>query len=256
MRKAACEHVAPGSVATAARACPTRRSRPRPYAARRRRTPPARMQGRALARRCGPRASGRLGIAAAQGRRPDVASTVPALRSERPPIADAPTPAVSLDACLLAGVRSPSCALACSRTPPPPRRQFSQKLVVLGFDGMDPDLVRAVDRRGQAAEPRQAGRRTAASTTSTPRHSPESPTAWASFATGVEPGQAQHLRLPRARHADLHARPRHREARARRVPASTTSRSSGRSPLASAAAPRSGSRRARRASGRACSRSR
>jgi predicted AlkP superfamily phosphohydrolase/phosphomutase len=65
---------------------------------------------------------------------------------------------------------------------------FRQKLVILGFDGMDPDLLkqwvdagrlptfkRLVDRGGLYA----------LATT----HSPESPTAWASFATGVNAGK-------------------------------------------------------------------
>src|SRR5687767_10654517 len=65
---------------------------------------------------------------------------------------------------------------------------FTQKLVILGFDGMDPDLLkqwvdagrlptfkRLVDRGGLYA----------LATT----HSPESPTAWASFATGVNAGK-------------------------------------------------------------------
>jgi predicted AlkP superfamily phosphohydrolase/phosphomutase len=77
--------------------------------------------------------------------------------------------------------------LACRRTAPV-SGGVPQKLVVIGFDGLDPDLVRqylaetklpnfkALIERGGLAD---------LETT----HSPESPTAWASFATGVNPGK-------------------------------------------------------------------
>lgn len=62
------------------------------------------------------------------------------------------------------------------------------KLVILGFDGMDPDLVRRYIAEGRlpnmaklAAEGSFADLETS--------HSPESPTAWASFATGVQAGK-------------------------------------------------------------------
>jgi type I phosphodiesterase/nucleotide pyrophosphatase len=62
------------------------------------------------------------------------------------------------------------------------------KLVVLGFDGMDPDLVQQWIHGGQlpniAKLAQQGGLRPLDTT-----HSPESPTAWASFATGVNPGK-------------------------------------------------------------------
>jgi predicted AlkP superfamily phosphohydrolase/phosphomutase len=77
-------------------------------------------------------------------------------------------------------------ASACSRRRPPSR--FSQKLVVLGFDGMDPALVVRWLKAGQlpnlARIASQGGLYPLATT-----HSPESPTAWASFATGVNPGK-------------------------------------------------------------------
>jgi predicted AlkP superfamily phosphohydrolase/phosphomutase len=62
------------------------------------------------------------------------------------------------------------------------------KLVILGFDGMDPDLVRRYIAEGRmpnmaklAAEGGLVDLETS--------HSPESPTAWASFATGVQAGK-------------------------------------------------------------------
>jgi predicted AlkP superfamily phosphohydrolase/phosphomutase len=67
-------------------------------------------------------------------------------------------------------------------------RQFTQKLVILGFDGMDPVLVRRWMDGGQlpnlAKLAAQGGLYPLATTIS-----PESPTAWASFATGVNPGK-------------------------------------------------------------------
>jgi predicted AlkP superfamily phosphohydrolase/phosphomutase len=69
-----------------------------------------------------------------------------------------------------------------------PASQYSQRLVVLGFDGMDPALVRKWMREGKLPHLKrlaeQGGLYPLATT-----HSPESPTAWASFATGVNPGK-------------------------------------------------------------------
>ncbi len=62
------------------------------------------------------------------------------------------------------------------------------KLVIIGFDGMDPDLVREYIAAGQLpniARVMKAGGLYDLDTTV----SPESPTAWASFATGVNPGK-------------------------------------------------------------------
>lgn len=62
------------------------------------------------------------------------------------------------------------------------------KLVIIGFDGMDPDLVREYVAAGQMptfAKVIKAGGLYDLDTTV----SPESPTAWASFATGVNPGK-------------------------------------------------------------------
>jgi len=72
-----------------------------------------------------------------------------------------------------------------SRRPP---GKYSQRLVVLGFDGMDPALVGRWMREGKLPNFKrladQGGMYPLATT-----HSPESPTAWASFATGVNPGK-------------------------------------------------------------------
>ena len=76
------------------------------------------------------------------------------------------------------------CAAACDRTSGGTR----PKLVILGFDGMDPDLVERWMKAGQLpniARLAQQGAFRRLETT----HSPESPTAWASFATGVNPGK-------------------------------------------------------------------
>jgi predicted AlkP superfamily phosphohydrolase/phosphomutase len=65
---------------------------------------------------------------------------------------------------------------------------YSQKLVILGFDGMDPDLVRrfvAERKLPNIARLIEQGGLYPLETS----HSPESPTAWASFATGVNAGK-------------------------------------------------------------------
>jgi predicted AlkP superfamily phosphohydrolase/phosphomutase len=77
--------------------------------------------------------------------------------------------------------------VACSS--PGPEARFTQKLVILGFDGMDPALLGRWIKEGQlpnmAKLASQGGGVYPLATT----HSPESPTAWASFATGVNPGK-------------------------------------------------------------------
>ena len=92
-------------------------------------------------------------------------------------------------ACLVAlAVMLAAGALACRKSPAPPAQKFSQKLVVLGFDGLDPDLVRQWVAAGQLPNFKklidQGGLYDLETT-----HSAESPTAWASFATGVNPGK-------------------------------------------------------------------
>ena len=77
-------------------------------------------------------------------------------------------------------------ALACSG-----RRAsetFHQKLVILGFDGLDPDLVRKWMDEGKLPNMQKLAAQGALRRLGT-THSPESPTAWASFATGVNAGK-------------------------------------------------------------------
>jgi predicted AlkP superfamily phosphohydrolase/phosphomutase len=76
----------------------------------------------------------------------------------------------------------PSCSRGATQS------QYWQKLVILGFDGMDPDLVQRWMGEGKLPNLKrladQGGVHPLATT-----HSAESPTAWASFATGVNPGK-------------------------------------------------------------------
>ena len=65
---------------------------------------------------------------------------------------------------------------------------YWQKLVVLGFDGMDPDLVAQWMKEGKLPNLRRLADQGGIYPLST-THSAESPTAWASFATGVNPGK-------------------------------------------------------------------
>jgi predicted AlkP superfamily phosphohydrolase/phosphomutase len=69
-----------------------------------------------------------------------------------------------------------------------PASRFAQRLVILGFDGMDPTLVSRWIGEGKLPNLKrladQGGMYPLGTT-----HSPESPTAWASFATGVNPGK-------------------------------------------------------------------
>src|SRR5688572_20988827 len=69
-----------------------------------------------------------------------------------------------------------------------PASNYSQRLVILGFDGMDPALVGTWMKEGKLPNMKrlaeQGGMHPLATT-----HSPESPTAWASFATGVNAGK-------------------------------------------------------------------
>jgi predicted AlkP superfamily phosphohydrolase/phosphomutase len=81
-------------------------------------------------------------------------------------------------------------ALHCSREPKPakPLHRASQRVFVMGFDGMDPTLARKWMDEGKLPNLKKLEEegvfRTLASTQPS-----ESPTAWASFATGVNPGK-------------------------------------------------------------------
>ena len=75
---------------------------------------------------------------------------------------------------------------ACGARDTPNR--YTQKLVILGFDGMDPELLKQWIDAGRLPTFKrlvEAGGLYSLGTT----HSPESPTAWASFATGVNAGK-------------------------------------------------------------------
>src|SRR5258708_13332438 len=67
-----------------------------------------------------------------------------------------------------------------------PPGKYSQRLVVLGFDGMDPALVGKWMREGKLPNFKRLADQGGMYPLATP-HSPESPTPWASFATGVNP---------------------------------------------------------------------
>jgi predicted AlkP superfamily phosphohydrolase/phosphomutase len=66
--------------------------------------------------------------------------------------------------------------------------RFKQKLVILGFDGMDPDLLKQWADAGRLPTFKSLIDRGGLYPLTT-THSPESPTAWASFATGVNAGK-------------------------------------------------------------------
>lgn len=66
--------------------------------------------------------------------------------------------------------------------------RFAQKLIILGFDGMDPDLVEKWAAQGRLPHLKKLIDRGGLYPLET-THSPESPTAWASFATGVNAGK-------------------------------------------------------------------
>lgn len=76
--------------------------------------------------------------------------------------------------------------VACSTSTIP---EYTQQLVILGFDGMDPELVEQYMADGKLphmADLAAAGDGVHRLETT---HSPDSPTAWATFATGVNPGK-------------------------------------------------------------------
>ena len=70
-----------------------------------------------------------------------------------------------------------------------PPEQFRQKLVILGFDGMDPRLVQRWMDEGKLPNFKKLAARGGGVHPLETTHSPESPTAWASFATGVNAGK-------------------------------------------------------------------
>ena len=89
---------------------------------------------------------------------------------------------------LLASLVVAIVSFACSGSSPRSASSYSQKMVILGFDGMDPHLLEKWMAEGKlpniAALAKRGGFYPLQTT-----HSPESPTAWASFATGVNAGK-------------------------------------------------------------------
>ena len=67
--------------------------------------------------------------------------------------------------------------------------KFQQKLVILGFDGMDPRLVQRFMDQGRLPNMQKLAKQGGGVHPLGTTHSPESPTAWASFATGVNAGK-------------------------------------------------------------------
>jgi predicted AlkP superfamily phosphohydrolase/phosphomutase len=76
---------------------------------------------------------------------------------------------------------------ACGPRRPP--EKFHQKLVILGFDGMDPRLVQRWMDEGKLPNMKKLAAAGGGVHALETTHSPESPTAWASFATGVNAGK-------------------------------------------------------------------
>jgi predicted AlkP superfamily phosphohydrolase/phosphomutase len=86
-------------------------------------------------------------------------------------------------ACLLAATLT--AGLACSSAPP---GAFTQKLVVLGFDGFDPDYVAGWIEEGKLPHLASLAERGGLHRLQTTANADGAP-AWASFATGVNPGK-------------------------------------------------------------------
>src|SRR5262245_24440731 len=78
-------------------------------------------------------------------------------------------------------------AAACRSSRPP--EKFRQKLVILGFDGLDPRLVQRWMDAGRLPNFKKLAARGGGVHPLETTHSPKSPTAWASFATGVNAGK-------------------------------------------------------------------
>jgi predicted AlkP superfamily phosphohydrolase/phosphomutase len=89
---------------------------------------------------------------------------------------------------LLAALAVALASLACSGSSPRSPSAFTQKMVILGFDGMDPHLLQKWMDEGKLPNISALAKRGGFYPLQT-THSPESPTAWASFATGVNAGK-------------------------------------------------------------------
>jgi len=93
-----------------------------------------------------------------------------------------------MKALVVAAAAAAVVSLSCSGAPRRGPSKFSQKLVVLGFDGMDPHLLERWMNEGKLPNIAKLAHRGGFYPLQT-THSPESPTAWASFATGVNAGK-------------------------------------------------------------------
>jgi predicted AlkP superfamily phosphohydrolase/phosphomutase len=94
----------------------------------------------------------------------------------------------SMKALALAVLVIAAVSLACSGSSRRGASKYAQKLVIIGFDGMDPVLLKKWMDEGKLphiSALAKGGGMFPLQTT----HSPESPTAWASFATGVNAGK-------------------------------------------------------------------
>src|SRR5882672_5857589 len=79
--------------------------------------------------------------------------------------------------------------LCCSMQPPgKPLRRTKQRVFVIGFDGMDPTLTKRWMDEGKLPNLQRLAETGTFSVLASTQPS-ESPTAWSSFATGVNPGK-------------------------------------------------------------------
>jgi predicted AlkP superfamily phosphohydrolase/phosphomutase len=78
--------------------------------------------------------------------------------------------------------------VACSSSKSPPVRRPAQKVVVMGFDGMDPTLARQLMDQGKLPNLKRLAEAGTFAKLETTQPS-ESPVAWQSFITGVNPGK-------------------------------------------------------------------
>jgi len=69
-----------------------------------------------------------------------------------------------------------------------PKQSYTQKIIILGFDGMDPELTQKWMAEGQLPNLAKLAAQGGFYRLET-SHSPESPTSWASFATGSNAGK-------------------------------------------------------------------
>src|SRR6187397_1203987 len=91
-----------------------------------------------------------------------------------------------LTALLLTAALTAACTGAAKTTRP--ARRASQRVFVLGFDGMDPTLARRFMDEGKLPNLKRLSETGTFAKLETTQPS-ESPVAWASFATGVNPGK-------------------------------------------------------------------